>query len=535
MSHVRDPQIVTTASRPLARNILAVVIVLLLGTGGWFRVMHLSSVPGISGDEGWWGVQALAWKAGQPYEAYTTSGNPTDQFFLVPLAILHGIARPSFLLLRAFPAAVNLLALPVGFLLARRLFGTTTASAYAVGIAVLPTAIAHSRICQDPSQTVFWTSLVIFLSLLGVKERDRAWVYVASLLVVFPIALWTHPTNIFIGPFLLLPCAAALRPLLPPSRNGRLMLAAATALMVAAMLLGAWFALTKLAGSNQLLDRPWLSIAAARLVDARQWFELAANGARLFNGVTIYHYFSGARPPTVPFDVIFVAVAGTLLCGFALPRVATRLDYALLLACAGTWLAFYSIAGPQSLRPHAERWGLCLIVPSMLVLARGLTAWIVWRPNWRAVPIALSCLVAAALLSSFHVNYFTTFATTGGRGHLTYATAAIEPKRQVLELILERSAGDPVAIATDQWWLYWPIRYLATDHREVSVTMTGTSDPDSAGVPIGGRVFFVEFAGTPELGARVDWIRAHGRRATSTIIGDAGGRDLLEVIEIAPD
>jgi hypothetical protein len=51
----------------------------------------------------------------------------------------------------------------------------------------------------------------------------------------------------------------------------------------------------------------------------------------------------------------------------------------------------------------------------------------VWRPNWRAVPIALSCLVAAGLLSSFHVNYFTAFATTGGRGHLTYATAAIEP------------------------------------------------------------------------------------------------------------
>jgi hypothetical protein len=65
--------------------------------------------------------------------------------------------------------------------------------------------------------------------------------------------------------------------------------------------------------------------------------------------------------------------------------------------------------------------------------------------------------------------------------------------------------------------------------------MTGTSDPDSAGVPSGGRVFFVEFAGTPELAARVDWIRAHGRRATSTVIRDAGGRDLLEVLEIAPD
>ena len=57
-------------------------------------------------------MQALAWLSGRPYEAYTTSGNPTDLFFLIPLALLHAIAPPSFLLLRAVPALVNLLALP---------------------------------------------------------------------------------------------------------------------------------------------------------------------------------------------------------------------------------------------------------------------------------------------------------------------------------------------------------------------------------------------------------------------------------------
>ena len=39
------------------------------------------------------------------------------------------------------------------------------------------------------------------------------------------------------------------------------------------------------------------------------------------------------------------------------------------------------VAGPQALRPHAERWGLCLIVPGTLFLARGLTAWIEWMPG----------------------------------------------------------------------------------------------------------------------------------------------------------
>jgi hypothetical protein len=533
-----DDRSSTRASATAAPGVLTIVVAALIATGAWFRVMGLSSVPGISGDEGWWGVQALAWWAGRPYEAYTTSGNPTDEFFRAPLAVLHGILPPSFGLLRALPAAANLLALPVGFALARRAFGTTTAWAYTAAIAVLPAAIAHSRICQDPSQTVLWTTLVVFLSLLGARDHRHAWRYLVALLVVFPIALWTHPTNIFNAPFLLLPCAAALAPMLPASRRGRVLAAAAAALVAAAGLAATWFALTKLAGSTQLLDRPWLSTAAARLVDGRAWFEVAANGVRFFNGVTIYHYFSGARPFTLPFDAAFVLVVTTLAAGLAL-RHAARLDRALVFACAGTWLGFFAIAGPEALRPHAERWGLCLVVPSTIVLARGLAAWIEWRPPWRLVPIGLALLVAMALLASFYVNYFTFFAVTGGRGHLTYVTAPIEPKQQALAHILARTqAQDHVVIATHQWWLYWPMSYLASVHPHVTVSLRSNENRGQdfeTALGDGGRLFFVEFAGTPELVAREDWMRAQGRRAQLTAISDASGRDLIAILEVLPE
>jgi len=69
------------------------------------------------------GLQAISWLEGRPYEAHTTSGNPIDLFFLIPVALVHAIAPPSFLLLKALPAAVNLIALPVGFWFARRLYG----------------------------------------------------------------------------------------------------------------------------------------------------------------------------------------------------------------------------------------------------------------------------------------------------------------------------------------------------------------------------------------------------------------------------
>ena len=525
---------------PRERRLATAIVAVLLGTAIWFRLLRLDSVPGVSGDEGWWGVQALAWLSGRPYEPRTTSGNPIDLFFLVPVALLHAIGSPSFALLRLVPALANLLALVAGFFFVRRLYGETTAWIHTVALAVLPTAIAHSRICQDPSQSVFWTGLVVYLALLGVKDRRAAWRWLAGALVLFPVALWTHPTNVFVAPFLLLPIVAALGARVPDSPRARIGLAIATAFALGAGLIVAWLAFASAARAYPSLDKPWLSLAAARLADGSQWLEFAANNVRLFNGITVYHYFSGARPWALPYDAGVVLAAVLVLCGFVLAAARRRsaLDAGLIAGCAGTWLLFYAFAGPQALRPHAERWGLCLLVPASLVLARGAGAWIEHVPRLRWVSIGTASLAAAALLGSFYVNYFRAFATTGGRSHLTYVTAPIEPKQQALIHILGRSAGSArVEIATRQWWLYWPIAYLATPHPTVSVRLDADPDP-AAGVetPARGTArFFVEFAGTPELAATLRRLEETGQRVTITTIADAGGRDHLVIVEVTTD
>ncbi len=362
---------------------------------------------------------------------------------------------PSFLALRAIPTLANLLALPVGFWFVRRLYGRTAAWIFSIALAILPTAIAHSRICQDPSQSILWTGIVIYLSLLGLAQPGRAWFYLAGALLLFPVVLWTHPTNIFIAPFLVLPFVAATRPLLPASRSGRTALVIATALLV---ILGVFVVdrgLRHLAGLDDYLDKPWL-LASARLTDGAQMFEFAANNARLFNGVTIYHYFSGARPTTWPYDAGVVILVCAALSGF-LPDARTRT------IAGGRGAAprlrrhvarFYAFAGPQALRPHAERWGLCLIVPAVLVFARGLAAWIEWKPRMRWLTIGTLTLAATSLLASFYVNFFREFATTGGRSHLAYVTAPTEPKQQALDRILAASPGPGrVTIVAQQWWL----------------------------------------------------------------------------------
>ena len=139
----------------------------------------------------------------------------------------------------------------------------------------------------------------------------------------------------------------------------------------------AWLAFASAARAYPSLDKPWLSLAAARLADGGQWLEFAANNVRLFNGITVFHYFSGARPWALPYDAGVIVAAVLVLCGFVLASARRRspLDAGLIAGCAGTWLLFYAFAGPQALRPHAERWGLCLLVPASLVLARGAGAW----------------------------------------------------------------------------------------------------------------------------------------------------------------
>ena len=126
----------------LERRILTVLVGALLGTAICFRLMYLSSMPGISGDEGWWGVQSAAWLSGRPYEARTTSGNPTDLFFLIPVALVHAIARPLFGVSAGLLAA---LFMAVAFLHARDShYATTDVPMVFFVMAALPTDLSSA-------------------------------------------------------------------------------------------------------------------------------------------------------------------------------------------------------------------------------------------------------------------------------------------------------------------------------------------------------------------------------------------------------
>jgi hypothetical protein len=522
----------------LRRNSAAAIVAALLAGAVWLRVAHLGWMPGIDGDEGWWGVQALRWLHGQPYEARTTNGNPIDLFLLVPLGLAHAVWAPSFTLLRAVPAVLNLIALPIVFVLVRRVYGSTTAWIQMIATAVLPTAIAHSRLCQDPSQSIPWTGIVVALSLLCVKERSRAWLYGIATLLVFFVAIRTHPTNVFTAPFVALAVIAAVASGLPATKWGSaiaiLILLVAVALPIRLVVL----LVESVARSNELLNKPWLSIAAGHFAHPSNWLEFLVNYGRLFDGVVVYHYLSDPHLISVASDLGFVIAAPAIVWGLvlALRRERSAVDGALVVGWLSMAFLFFAFAGPEALRPNFERWGLCLVAPGTFVIARGIAGWSDAAPRWRGWTIGLSCALAAGLLGAFYLDFVRVFETSGGRAHVTFVTAHPEPKQQAFDAILSRRSRDePVLVIGQLWWQFYPIDYLAQSHPGVTVTMRIPRDdaPELGAALERGRVFFVEFVGTPELARAENWIRAHGRQALTTIVRDQGGRDLLEVLEVS--
>jgi hypothetical protein len=342
---------------------------------------------------------------------------------------------------------------------------------------------------------------------------------------------------VFVAPFVALSVVAAVESGLRATHRGR---AVAIAIVLVAVAVPLWLVMPhfqSVVRSNELLNRPWLSIAAGHLAHPSSWFEFLVNYGRLFDGVVVYHYLSDPHVVSVASDLGFAIAAPAIVCGFGLALRGARsaVDGALAIGWLSSAFLFLTFAGPEALRPNFERWGLCLIAPGTFVIARGISGWIDAAPRWRGWTIGASGALALGLLGSFYMNFVRVLETSGGRAHVTFVTANPEPKLQAFDAILSRRSHDePVLIVGQLWWQFYPIDYLAQSHPGVVVAMKIPPDdaPELRDALARGRVFFVEFARTPELRGAGDWIRAHGRRMTDTTIRDQGGRDLLHVLEV---
>jgi hypothetical protein len=521
----------------------------------WFRFHALGNVPGINGDEAWYGVQAVELLRGGDFSWRTPPGNPLNPLFFLPVVGLHLLFGPSIAVLRCVSLASGLAALGLNWWLCRRLFGRRTAWISTVALAVLPINIAYSRFAWDASQSLLVTLPVLYCSLAAVQPARRFDRWLAAAIVAQLLALWVHPTNIFAGAAIAVAVGsrmAAFR--FEPGKKRGQWARIAVVMALGGAALAVWAASIARAHAGGNATGRIEQIASLFRPDAiREWSALYA---RLFSGGTAYQYVAGTHSwlELGGLDVFCV----WLLCGVSILLVFCRTDFLIRPesvdalgnpsyeersrqdACSAdrllalTWLlqlaALLVLAGPLALLPGQERYAMCLIAPAVVLVSRGLAIASLRYP--RAWPGMLAATLVAGwlLLADFHEHYFRFTERTGGQSHLTFRSATTEPKQAALEHVLAERGEGTAWIVTSEWWNYWPLRYLAAGANDVHVITPEeiTSYPDVLSALSDGRVWYVEFVGSEGLAGASGGLAGH--RVQEDVIRDYGGRPVLSVL-----
>jgi hypothetical protein len=266
---------------------------------------------------------------------------------------------------------------------------------------------------------------------------------------------------------------------------------------------------------------------------------------RLFSGETVYRFITGSAPSPMHAaqvwqtwtarDIATTSIMLVALYGFyrRLRSARRAMDACLACGVGATLLMFYVVAGPQALAPHTERYGLCLVAPLALVLARGTDWWLV-GPAWRVSAGSLLWgSVAALLLCDFYGNYFRWMQRTGGESHYAFRTAAVEPKQQAVELLeRRRDAASPHYVVCPEWWVYWPVAYLARGAANLHAASSFDELPASVrprGDVPSAAVSCLQFSGEEFDRALRGRIAAERCASVETAISDYAGRSLLSL------
>lgn len=497
----------------------------IVATGVTFRLIAIDRIPGLNGDEAWFGVQVTDALAGRPFHWHTPTGNPLSPFHAGVLYLLHlAHPAPAFWLLRVPSLAAGLLLVGLAYPMLHKPLGSRAAMVATLLLASLPVAIIYSRIGWDPSQSP--CAVLVCLGL--VFQRRYLWAGCA-----FLAALLVHPSNIFAAPALLGPLAADgivwLVQQHPTTRKRvlRWIAPGCTALVLVVLALPAL-----LAPDRTVVH--WGAILR-RAIDPRAMVDFAIAFGRLFSGATSYRYIVGDVPAGW---VLGTDIAFWILCGglgaLGMRRLVRQRQWQTLGLAGGLLLsltAFYLVAGVAAIRPHHERYAL-FCIPLVAVLFAKLVAVVDPNESHKVVPLIGTALLCAAMLVGFHTRYFRAFERTGGASHETYWTGVKELKQAAFDIVARNSDNESVILLAESWWLYWPMRYLAAGQGHIQVVAIDSAGTAAALSTLGKgrRAFAVGFAGgTLE---RLDERRQSTLRTWS--LANAVGKDVLYVWELTP-
>lgn len=467
------------ADPPAPRRIIAILVAAVVA-GILLRLIWLDRLPGIDGDEAWYGVLGQQWAAGDFVYWRTPTGNYPGPIQIAADAIGQWIAPGQFIVLRIAPLLSSLAAMAMAWRIGRRHFDGATARLALLIMAVLPGNVAFARFGWDPSHSAMIVLGGVALAL------DRRLV---AIIAIYALALWTHPTNLFCAPLLLLSFVAAER-----AGGERRWLSPRIALLALAMAgLAATMVVSATAQAGQFFDP---GQALLRLISPSEWFATAILLGRLIVGEPFFAHLAGAS-----YGALMPLVTATGIAGFGglLFVTATTLRGegltkrgGLLLGWLAMVAAFVAVAGSGALNPPTERYVFGLIAPTAIAMAIVLRRLIA---NSAAREVAIGTTLGATLLTATIVLYLVPLASRDRPASLYLGvnglrTGPVEPKEAAARwLIAEAKRSGPLQLIADDWWLYWPMRYRLAG-KPVTVVHTGQQRGAT-------RTYEIKFAAIP--------------------------------------
>ncbi len=448
---------------------ILLALVLLLAV--LFRLYALGRLPGVNGDEAWYGVQAHQWLSGEAAAWRTPNGNIPGPLHMGLVVALESLFPPSFALLRIPAVISSIAAAALAYAIARRFFDRTSAEAALLMMAVLPINIAYARYGWDPSH-----SALVVLAALWAALAGRPYVAAAA----FAFAMAVHPTNVFAAPFLGLAYFGALMEDKRdrPWREATLF---AMLLVLAVFLIAAT---TANASASKGIDT-----ILARLADPGEWAMFPLSFARLLSGDTVFAYLAGEGwgAGRLAADLLTAAVVlGLLGAGLWRMRSASfDRSLAMVAGWGGSLLCFFILAGNEALQPHYERYAFVLVAPTVMTLSVLIGKSLPEQWTDGRSRLLLSAL-SLPILASFWFGYFQPLEQGRANQHRAFWTGPVEPKQAAVDLIAADARTGATIVAED-WWLEWPIAYLAGG-RPLRVQRS------SAPIPAG-RVYWVTYQG----------------------------------------
>lgn len=453
----------------------------LIVVGVVLRAWQLDQVPGVNGDEAWYGVQSQRFLDEYIYgktlpEAErvsfrTPTGNIWNPFLMIPRVVLDATFAPSIWSLR-LPALISgVLTLLVNWWLCRRAFDRTTAWLTTALLSVLPIAVIYSRLGWDACQSILFCLPLLYLPLIHQSAAWSAARATAYYGLALTAALLVHPTNIFLVPL----SAVLFRPRIGSAAKLDLSLRSRAMLAAAFVSAAIVFGITRGA---------WTGVEFENVISALvQW---TGDFVGVFNGATVYGSIS------LPADELPAARGWLLLASlpmvmlliwtrfscktplFSLHIETTAQRYAAIFdgMCLAL-LCFLGVAGPGAIQPGYERYGLWIVAPGALLIviaccefARRSSTAVRWMTFLAAVQISLLLAgywnyyqrrfdVPTAEERLAHWTYRAdNFANWSEmRAEFEHSLATSDKSTRKLVFILE---NDP-----RRWWFDWKWRYLS--------------------------------------------------------------------------